>query len=1100
MNTLSSLLRLIYSFTLLSFCGTSGHTYCVSPNGEHVSYQGESCRSLNTYALNSSIYFQSDTIFYFLNGTNILDLDVTVSITSATNISLIGLTFGCNESISTIECSALSCLSITSVSYLIIVNLTITNLGTQPDVSAMKLAYVSGTILIDGINVLNISGYGVQVSNSDGSVIMINRSTFADINGTALNVVNALASISNSLFVNSSTGIMALNTGLYVEQCNFTSCMTACVNATSDGVNPFTIEVVLCSFTFSTTGLSVNSSYNVALDQAFFNSVKTAVLIKNCNSYIKQSLFENSTNAGIYIYSYAEISDSNFTVALGSIIYAIQSEISLSGSIRFTGGYSTGYGGAFYLSGSNIYLIAPANVSFINNTAELGGGAIYNEYHHSQGDCFFQLSDYYGSLENPGIQLHFEGNHAANAGGGDVYSSLQCNLYRYYIPNYLTTSTTMDIFEAITIKAPVGAQVELAADPFAVCVVNVSPNTLAQCSHNQTDPYTVAIFPGQSMTISLSTLDEFNKTTPSLVYFINMADNTIIDVIRTTANDKEPEIFDVVSSLGNITIQLVTQTVITSGLSLYDQYVVRLSVTVLPCPPGFLLSRATNTCECNTFLQGQSVSCDIVNINLVKPLYSWLGYTSSGHLAVSNPCPPGYCKELRDVNLIHADEQCDYNHAGVLCGGCATNFSTVFGTTFCQLCTDNRNISLFIPFAIMGVALVAFLVVFNLTVTNGILNGFLFYANVIKIFDSTFLPLQTSDTFVYVFSIFISWLNLDLGIVTCFYKGMDAYSKMWLQYVFPIYTLILVGGIAIAGKFSKRISRIFSRRIVPLVATLLLMTYTKLLKVSIAILSFSEIKIENNNETISDIVWRPDGNIEYLGGGHAALFSVAIVVLIAFVIPYTFLLLLTPCIESKSSWQTLCCTNKLKPLIDCYEGPYVTRHHFWTGILLLSRAIIYITNEIVYFMAPDATSLVVFLTAFGLAIYLTRFGVYKKWQYTLLEMFLCLNMAALGLFLLLLEDITTFPSSDSAVFLYPLYTLYSIAVGSVFMSFVVVMGLQIYHIIREIYASKKHVTVKEKYIDSSQVANTYVVLDVSHGISEDEELNSISSRLVHYTQ
>ena len=40
-----------------------------------------------------------------------------------------------------------------------------------------------------------------------------------------------------------------------------------------------------------------------------------------------------------------------------------------------------------------------------------------------------------------------------------------------------------------------------------------------------------------------------------------------------------------------------------------------------------------------------------------------------------------------------------------------------------------------------------------------------------------FLPVEYTDAF----SIFIAWLNLDLGIETCFYNGLDA-SKKWLQF------------------------------------------------------------------------------------------------------------------------------------------------------------------------------------------------------------------------------------------------------------------------------------------------------------------------------
>ena len=39
-------------------------------------------------------------------------------------------------------------------------------------------------------------------------------------------------------------------------------------------------------------------------------------------------------------------------------------------------------------------------------------------------------------------------------------------------------------------------------------------------------------------------------------------------------------------------------------------------------------------------------------------------------------------------------------------------------------------------------------------------------------------------------TVFISWLNLDLGIDTCCsVLGMDSYIKTWLQLAFPAYVI-----------------------------------------------------------------------------------------------------------------------------------------------------------------------------------------------------------------------------------------------------------------------------------------------------------------------
>ena len=111
-------------------------------------------------------------------------------------------------------------------------------------------------------------------------------------------------------------------------------------------------------------------------------------------------------------------------------------------------------------------------------------------------------------------------------------------------------------------------------------------------------------------------------------------------------------------------------------------------------------------------------------------------------------------------------------------------YSLVLGTSQCWNCTNNYHLALLIPFAVMGVALVILLLVCKLTVATGTLSGLVFYANLVGPNRTIFLPVESNDAF----SVFIAWLNLDFGIETCFYNAMDAYSKTWLQFVFPVYT------------------------------------------------------------------------------------------------------------------------------------------------------------------------------------------------------------------------------------------------------------------------------------------------------------------------
>ena len=111
----------------------------------------------------------------------------------------------------------------------------------------------------------------------------------------------------------------------------------------------------------------------------------------------------------------------------------------------------------------------------------------------------------------------------------------------------------------------------------------------------------------------------------------------------------------------------------------------------------------------------------------------------------------------------------------------------------------------------------------------------LFYANIIQANHQAFFP-RTKINF---FTVFISWLNLDLGIETCFYDGIDIYAYSWFQFLFPFYVWFLVGCIILACRYSQSIAKRFGQNPVAVLATLLLMSYSKILQTIIVPLSWT---------------------------------------------------------------------------------------------------------------------------------------------------------------------------------------------------------------------------------------------------------------------
>ena len=104
-----------------------------------------------------------------------------------------------------------------------------------------------------------------------------------------------------------------------------------------------------------------------------------------------------------------------------------------------------------------------------------------------------------------------------------------------------------------------------------------------------------------------------------------------------------------------------------------------------------------------------------------------------------------------------------------MCGRCRDGLSLALGSNNCIPCSELSYLALIIPFAAAGFGLVALLMVLNLTVSIGTINGLIFYASIVKMGEQREIFFPNGS--IPVLSQFIAWLNLDLGIETCFYMA-----------------------------------------------------------------------------------------------------------------------------------------------------------------------------------------------------------------------------------------------------------------------------------------------------------------------------------------
>ena len=197
-------------------------------------------------------------------------------------------------------------------------------------------------------------------------------------------------------------------------------------------------------------------------------------------------------------------------------------------------------------------------------------------------------------------------------------------------------------------------------------------------------------------------------------------------------------------------------------------------------------------------------------------------------------------------------------------------------------------------------------------------------------------------------------------------------------------------------RYSVWLCRLCGSHAVPALATLFLMSYTKILLTVTNALSMSRLPC---NESILT-VWSVDGNIEYGSGKNLILVVFSCGVLIVG-LAYPVLVLCAPLLERYSHkciplhrWNPVA---KFKPLLDAYGGPYKDKCRFWTGVTLMVRLTVTVTfsftsGGLAVINAYIITTIVVGIFTFW---FFTN-GVYKKIYLSTLEAFYLLNVFLLS--------------------------------------------------------------------------------------------------------
>ena len=858
--------------------------------------------------------------------------------------------------------------------------------------------------------------------------------------------------------------------------------------------------------------LHMHNVWVLALSQDLYSTYNNTVFFDNCtlsnnfvlllgmtNAKVKDSTFLNGKlisrtssivffglNQLIGAHGYDQESaitsySSNITILSGTMLFAHNSAIR---------------GGAIALYYSTLNIAAGAFVTFTNNFAYEKGGAIYIEPGISPHDlnmlspdpgvneatkpaCFYQLLH---CSANSTYTLHFA-NNSARYGGDDIYgATVQLS--------GSICQTSQDHNECnLTINGASSDLSSVSSDPLRVCLCDDQGKPLCNGTYEYSHTHiNRVVYPGEIFTVSAVLVGGDFGTTTGMIYatffYFDESLITLVPAFQPITNSSQCGELRYslhtshASQIGDMLLYLTTSFMSIMDILYHEDcheqhsYLcsyntpIFINVTFLDCPVGFSLMGDPPGCDCYPVLKDKGVKCSLANGTgyLFWNSTSWIK-TTDDRTTYTKYCPFDYCTpDSKQINVSSDfDSQCAFNRTGRLCGGCKANYSLAIGSSHCIHCHNNNNLALLIFFAAAGFLLVVFISAFNLTVTKGRINGLIFYANVVWIYQSVFVSQARRVNGVLMFlKAFIAWINLDFGIETCFVRGLTAFWKTWLQFVFPLYIWVIALVIVMATKHSSKLTTLLGSRAVPVLNTLFLLSYAKLLRVVASAMEFSTLQEFSRLSTQPDnrtIVWSADGNLSYFGFPHILLFVAGLATLLFLWLPYTLLLLLLQWLRRLSHVKILQWVTRFHPVYDAYFAPLKHKHQYWFGVLLLVRGILLVTFASTFGISNSINLFILLILGIVLLFYMTLMQPYKNTALLLLQSSFLVNLTVLSGF-----DIFAYTQPNKQTLM---DVAFGISAGIVFVQFCVIV---LHSMIELQYICRKRVEIDNEIRDSNENA------------------------------
>ena len=173
---------------------------------------------------------------------------------------------------------------------------------------------------------------------------------------------------------------------------------------------------------------------------------------------------------------------------------------------------------------------------------------------------------------------------------------------------------------------------------------------------------------------------------------------------------------------------------------------------------------------------------------------------------------------------------------------------------------------------------------------------------------------------------YLSFFNPDFTFDLCITPSLDGLTRLVLQYVTPIYILLLLSLALLITHIiarSRRISKYTSKRsFLQALWLLFLITYINIANTTFELL---HCKIVGPLNGIQSLVLAQDASVVCYQGVHLPYAIIAIILASLFVLPFPWYVLV------------LMCFPKLKPITDVYCSPYKDNRRSWVWWSLKRR-------------------------------------------------------------------------------------------------------------------------------------------------------------------